>query len=106
MADEVDGFCRLSFGAGGLTSALDAFEENKVNPSADDALTLVSPIKRISPGLMARNIKADPGFDQRDFGVWRHQCEQRRLRSLPGSLVFSYHASSASRQVTFRQMMV
>jgi len=44
MADEVDGFCRLSFGAGALTSALDAFEENKVNPSADDASTLVSPI--------------------------------------------------------------
>ena len=106
MADDVDGYCRLSHGAGGFTSALDALEENKVNPSADDALTMVLPIKRISARLLARNLKADSGFDQRDFGVERHQCEQRRLRSLPGSLVFSYHASSASRQVTFRQMMV
>ena len=106
MADDVDGSCQLSRGAEGFTSALDALEENKVNPSADDALTMALPIKRISARLMTRNLKTDSGFDQRDFGVWRHQREQRRLRSLPGSLVFSYHASSASRQVTFRQMMV
>ena len=102
MADDVDGSCQLSRGAEGFTSALDALEENKVNPSADDALTMALPIKRISARLMARNLKADSGFDQRDFGVWRHQREQRCLRSLLGSLESSYHTSSSSRQVTFR----
>ena len=50
-------------GPGGFTSALDALEENKVNPNADDALTMALPIKRISARLMALNIELDPGFD-------------------------------------------
>jgi len=50
-------------GPGGFTSALDALEENKVNPSADDALTMALPIKRISARLMACNLKDDSGFD-------------------------------------------